>query len=135
MQKRSSKGYLVSITHKLKRIRTLDELMAYWANDEVAAMLADMDSADRIFATHALGRAWREFDAARPIPEQRDTKVRWTPERIERLRAAYRKHRSDDGIARELRIPLKAARVARWKYVGPIKPTKPTVAAAAGVQG
>ena len=134
MQKRSSKGHLISITHKLKRVRTLAAFRAYTSSDSFVAMLGDMDYGDRVIAFGAVYRAWREFDTSRPIPEQRETKLRWTPALIERLRAAERKHGTDEGIARELRIPVKTAKVARWKYVGPRRPLHGSVAATASVQ-
>ena len=133
MQKRTSRGHLKSIIAHLKKVGTLPELRTYWAN-EIVPMLGEMSQADRSIAMDALGRTFREFDDAHPIPDKLPRKIKWTPENIERLRRAEARWGTDDGIARELYIPIKTAKAARWKYLGVRRVAKAAVAAAASVQ-
>lgn len=134
MLKRSSQGHLISVTKRFSAIRTYAQFKAYIATNQFTDALLAMTPADRTVALTACGNAYARIDAKAPIPKQGSTRVEaWDAAMQSRIRALEAKYGNDNDIARELKMPIKAVRTARWKFCGPRRPRtrRPSSVAAA----
>ena len=134
MQKRvqTPLGHLKSIENRMGhfgRYKDDKRLEAYLLSDEFARSFLALEPAQRLRAVRAITQA--EIKCASkypPIPSSRQPRARpdWkNPATIAKLKAAWARHGSDKGIAREMQISLPAAKIARWKFIGTIKPRDP----------
>lgn len=117
----SPHGALTKITHRLEQIRKLgrpQEFKAYTCSPEYKSLYAALDDhgCDRVI--DALVDAKRSCFSGKSIPWKLNYRVAWTETMIQRLRAAEAKFGNDYDIARELQLPLKVVRPARWRYCG-----------------
>lgn len=109
---------------RLKRLGDMKKLAAFVESpryNELHGLLSPKQKFDlQDHFSAAKSAAQKRQKKLKPIPRysQRGWRT-WTPERIAKLKAAERKHGSDEGIARELGISLTAARMARWRHIGP----------------
>ena len=128
MAKRTPQGHLVSIELRIGccvRHKDAKRLDRYMCSPEFIESLTALGPEARKRALGALARAQIECGSKRamPLPRPRATKMDWKdPANVERLKAAWARHKSDRGIAQEMNIHLDAAKIARWKIIGAIKP-------------
>lgn len=120
--KTTPQAALISLSRNLKRLaRSADmtEFQAFVSRPSFMADLTRLDLKQRMKVMELLGATQNACNGRRPIPKTGTVRVeKWDAAMIAKLRAAEAKHGDDKGIARELGIPLDAARVARWKYIG-----------------
>lgn len=134
MHTRSSKGFRIALCQRFARARTYADWKAIVTSDEFAVAMAKMNPVDRIIAQGGCAEAYARCSGSKPIPPAGSTRVKaWDEAMIAKLRAAEARFGNDDDIARELKLPIKAIRSARWKYCGPRRPFKrpPSTGAAA----
>lgn len=123
MSQRTSHGHLVSMRTRFKRTTKIVDLRAYLRSEEFVASMIAMTPDDRAQGILAAAAALRGFPS---IPATSSVRVKtWDDAMIERLKKAARQYDNDADIARALRIPVSAAKRARWKYVGPKMPKAP----------
>ncbi len=129
-KERTTHGHLVSIWMHLsdRRARkTRAQVEAYLAGPEFLESFQALDPARRVLALQAAGAALERAvvvpAASGPRVVEVPIRVSWTEERKEQLRQAARRLPDDRAIARELGLSPNAAKVARWKYVGPKRST------------
>jgi hypothetical protein len=115
---RSARISLVAKFNQLARRGDLRELMDYIGSDACAQLMAMLNRADRVSAAKVQFAAQESCYEGKPIPPRWSMRVKWTPEMIAKLRKAWHKHGTDEGIARELGIPYDNARRARRRFIG-----------------
>jgi hypothetical protein len=130
-EQRTPHGTLVRIWLRLGHRRTRRHkralVMEYLTGREFAADFAALDRERKRLALdavrEALERLMPEPPAAPPLG-----RIMWSqsPEWQQRIRDAAKRWGDDKAIAHELGIGINAARVARWRYVGPLN--KPHIA-------
>lgn len=131
----SPRGHLQSIESRMGRYaRTRDwrSLEAYLRSDEFVVSISALDADMRVRAMLAVTNAQTRCAPKMPFIPAPGTTAPFSikdPANERRLRDAWAKTGTDKGLAAMLGIPLPAAKSARWKVIGPLKP-KSTGAAA-----
>lgn len=131
-KKRTSQGYRVSVLKRLGRLARYSlraEVEAFMVSDYFATAMLGMTPYDRAVTLTTACRYAVALDAFRDVPMRRDAKktprLRWTPEARAKVRAVVARYGMRRGldreIARELRVPLMAAAVARYREVGRLR--------------
>ena len=125
-------AHLKSIEHRVAncgRYKDEKRLEVYLRGDDFLRSFMALEPTQRLRAVRAIAQAEMKCASkypSLPPPGQPHQRPDWkNPATQARLKAAWARHKSDKGIAREMQIPLTAARVARWKLIGPIKTLNP----------
>jgi hypothetical protein len=125
-------GHLNSIENRCAfcvRYKDAKRLDDYLRSDMFAESFGALSGADmRIRAIRAITRAL-DICGSRlpPVPrvgEAAPFSLK-DPANVQRLMASWKRHGTDIGLARDLQIPLPAARTARWKVIGRIGRPRP----------
>lgn len=114
-------GALVQITRTLSRIALSARPKAfkdYISSAEYKSMYAALDDNACERVLDAVMEAKRACFSGKAIPARINYRVRWDEPTKERLRQLEAKFGNDYDIAREMQLPLKVVRPARWKYCG-----------------
>ena len=127
MPKQTSSSYLTSITRRIStcaRHKDLKRLESYLQTDDFVRTLAALNPEHRLAAAVAIAKAFAAcralIDQTQPLPSQGSMRIRWkgNDELIAKVRRLAPLYPRDEDFARQLGIPLHAARVARHRYVG-----------------
>lgn len=110
----------------LRKRRAPRALDAYLESEQYATDLMGCTPQDRRIAAKLVANALAACAPGPLITAPGPKGPRWTPELKQRLVAAWAKHGSDEGIARELGLNLEAARRQRLRLIGPIRVAFPT---------
>lgn len=129
----SSQARFVSLTRTLKRIREqgdVQAMQALMASDKFSHDVLALDLAHRsnILAVATASLTEMQDRVGPLLPMSNSKTPKWNDVLIARLRAADAKYGDDKLVARALRLPLKAIRRARLRYIGkrvPVAPATP----------
>lgn len=131
---RTSQGYRSSVLRRIVRWARegkRDAVETLMASDEFVEALSRMNDYDRRVTMTSAGAAMRKLWERAPIPEVAPFALRleWTPEMRARLRQIASRFGVRPGldrvIAREMRLPLPAVCLARYRLVGRIRAPQP----------
>lgn len=104
----------------LTRLGDIKKLGDFMASQKYLENFAALSPKHKLVISGYVADAWASANRrVEPLPRWSKKGWRtWTPERIAALKAADAKYGTDEGIARALKISLKAAERARYRYIG-----------------